>query len=122
MLSANAKRVAPRMVFGSHDFQEDSHASLGMTCEFPFTPFFSTSLRGAERRGNLARAALYVKITPASTHGKYAIACILVLWPTWMICMLYEQNAMAMAPATAINLLVPIESISRKPPMRAISR
>ena len=51
-----------------------------------------------------------------------AIACILVLWPAWIIWKLYEQNPMAMAPPMARSQSTPRDSISRKPPSRAMNR
>ena len=59
---------------------------------------------------------------PASTHGKKAIACIFVLWPTWMICILYEQKAIAIAPATATMPFTPMDRSSRKAPTKAMKR
>ena len=59
---------------------------------------------------------------PARTQGKNAIACILVLWPTWMICMLYEQKAIAIAPAMATIFFVPILNIRRKAPTSVIKK
>ena len=99
MLRATANSTAPRMVFGSHDFHAGSLVSG-----------FSSDLR------MVPRAVLYVNMTPASTHGKKAIACIFVLCPTSMICRLYEQKATAMAPAAATIPLIPMESIRRNAP------
>ena len=48
------------------------------------------------------------------------MACILVLWPTWMICRLYEQKAMATAPMTAMYHFTPKAISSRKPPSIAM--
>ena len=61
-------------------------------------------------------ALLYVNITAAKTQGSRARACIFVLWPTWMIWKLYEQNVTATAPPIARNLSIPRASIRRKAP------
>ena len=69
-----------------------------------------------------SRALLYVKIRAASTQGMKAMACILVLWPTWIICRLYEQKVIATAPPIARSQFTPIDSISRKDPSRDTNR
>ena len=50
------------------------------------------------------------------------MACILVLCPTWMICMLYEQNETAMAPPAATTGWIPKASIIRKAPSSETNR
>ena len=61
-------------------------------------------------------ADLYAKTSAASTQGISAIACILVLWPTWIIWKLKEQKVMAMAPPAAMRGFIPNASINKKPP------
>lgn len=61
------------------------------------------------------------EITAASAQGRNAIACILVLCPTWMIWKLYEQYVMATAPPIARTLSTPNESINRKAPNKEMN-
>ena len=58
----------------------------------------------------------------ASTQGRKAKACILVLCPTVIICILYEQKVIAIAPPMASTPSIPNESISRKAPNKEIKR
>ena len=97
MLRARANRTDPKSVAGSHDFQDDDPSDL-------------------------PKALLYVNIRAARTHGMKAMACILVLCPTWIICRLYEQNVTAIAPPIARSQFTPMESIRRKEPRSDTNR
>ena len=61
-------------------------------------------------------ALRYVKMSAARAHGRKASACIFVLCPTCIICTLYEQNVMAIAPPAAIKGLTPSAKSSRNAP------
>ena len=93
-LTAIPKRAAPRVERLSQVFQQAS--------------FFN--------------ADLYVNMRAARAQGNQARAIILVLWPTWIIWRLYEQNVTAMAPPMARIQFTPRLSISRKAPTREMKR